>query len=101
MLNGKILNHRNIYLLSLILIAFWQPLSVFLTSASAIMLAVNWVVEGKFLLKWKRFVSRPGLVVFSFFIFIPAIWLLNSSDLSYGLYDLKIKIPVFGSFIYT
>lgn len=95
MLNGKILNHRNLYLLSLVLIGFWQPLSVFITSASAIMLVVNWLLEGKFRYKWTRFSSRPGLIVFSFFIVIPLIWLLNSTDLSYGFQDLKIKLPVF------
>jgi len=91
---SKILNHRSIFIFSLILIGFWQPLSVFLTSTSAILVVINWLLEGNFKSKWERFSSRPGLMIFSLFFFIPVLWLLNSASLGYGLHDLKIKMPI-------
>ena len=66
-----------------------------LMSIGTIGLVVNWLVERRFLSKWQLVKTRayiPLLLVSSFLIFL--FWLLNSSNLTYAVHDLKIKLPL-------
>ncbi len=72
-----------------------MPFSVFLMSVSQFLLATNWLLELDFKNKWDRFKSnRPALYLVGLFL-LHLIWMLNSSNIAYGLHDIKIKIPLF------
>ena len=77
------------------LLAICMPVSEFGISVSMFLLATNWLVEGDFKEKWERLKNNKGLLVFLSFLPVHVLWLINSSDLMYGLHDLKIKLPVF------
>ena len=64
-------------------------------SVATISLVVNWILEGGFkqklnLAKEQKYI--PYLLVFSYLSLV--FWMFNSSDWSYGLRDLKIKLPI-------
>ena len=94
MLNHKILNHFNIYLFGLVLLAISLPLSLFLMSFSVFLLLFNWLIEGNFANKWKSLKARPGVIIFLGVILVHVVWLINSIDLDYGFNDIKIKLPL-------
>ncbi len=74
--------HEQVYFYTLILIAISLPLSVFTSSMFMILLALNWVVEGRFREKWKR---RPGTGPCRFFCLLyllHMVGLLWSEDLA-------------------
>jgi len=87
--------HRNIYIFSLILIAIFLPLSKYLLSVSQFILALNWVLEFRFVDKWHRIrKNTPALLVMLLFI-IHLVWLANTQDFDYAWHDIKIKVPLF------
>jgi hypothetical protein len=95
MLKHRILNHRNIYLAGLILLAVSLPLSLFGLSLSVFILAINWLLEGQ----WKRKLSvlreRKSILIFMSFWLMHIIWFINTNNYTYGFHDLKIKLPLF------
>jgi hypothetical protein len=95
MLKHRILNHRNIYLAGLILLAVSLPLSLFGLSLSVFILAFNWVLEGQ----WKRKLSvlkeKKSILIFMSFWLMHIIWFINTNNYTYGFHDLKIKLPLF------
>ncbi len=95
MLNKKIFSHNNIYTWILVLLAVCLPVSEFGISVSMFLLATNWLIEKGFKEKWRRLKSNNSLLIFLGFLLIHILWLINSSDLMYGLHDLKIKLPIF------
>jgi hypothetical protein len=86
--------HEQVYHYTLILLAVSLPLSVFTTSLFMIFLALNWVIEGGFALKWKRASKSRALQVFLLIFALHLVGLLWSDDLSYGLKVLRIKLPL-------
>ena len=87
-------NHAVIYQIGLMGLAASLPLSVFTTSLFIIILASNWVLEGRFSRKLRLIRDRKSLwFVFSvYLIFILA--LIFTQDFSYAFHDLKIKLPL-------
>jgi len=86
--------HEQVYFYTLILIAISLPLSIFATSMFQIVLALNWVAEGRFPEKWKKALGNRALQVFLLLYLMHLVGLLWSSDLAYGLKDMKIKLPL-------
>ncbi|MFO7616150.1 MAG: hypothetical protein R6V75_02780, partial [Bacteroidales bacterium] len=87
---------RKLYLLSLLVLLVSLPLSKYVPSASQLFLGIVWLAEGKFAVKWKRFRRRPAIAVFMILYLVHLAGLAWSADLSYGLHDLKIKLPLLG-----
>jgi len=94
MLNHKTLNHRNIYFWALILLVFSLPLSMFGMSFSIFLLLFNWIFEGNLKTKMKILRINKSILIFVGFMLIHLLWLINSTDLTYGLHDIKIKLPL-------
>ena len=95
MLNHLKLNHYNIYILGISMMFIGLPFSNFLMSLSQIVLVVNWLIEGKFKLKWNLFCeNRTAQIVASLFI-MYIIGLIYSTDLTYAFNELRIKLPIF------
>ena len=86
--------HKNIFVFGLILLVVGMPLSRFLVSISQIILLGNWLIERNFISKWdtlkksKTFWAFVGIYLFSI---IGLFW---TSDFTYGLKDLRIKLPM-------
>lgn len=73
--------------------AFALPLSVFLISVGQFIIFLNWLTEANWRIKWNRFLTNPSLCVIMLFYGVHLAWLFNTSDFSYALHDLKIKLP--------
>jgi len=86
--------HEQVYFYTLILTAISLPFSVFATSMFMCIMATNWVVEGRYAEKWKLAAGNRALQVFLLLFALHIIGLLWSSDLSFGLRDMKIKLPL-------
>lgn len=86
--------HSTIYLIGLLTMAFFMPLSIFVTNAAMLMIATNWIVECNFAEKWKRIKENIGILIFCTLYIVHLIWLANTSDFSYAMNDLRIKLPL-------
>ena len=87
--------HEQVYFYTLILIAISLPLSIFTTSMFQIVMVINWVAEGRFREKWEKASGNRALQVFLLLYLMHLLGLLWSTDLAYGLKDMKIKLPLF------
>jgi len=85
--------HYTVYFGALILLAVSLPFSEFTLSVAQITLMINWLVEGKFRAKWDIVKKRRSILIISLFYLVHLIWMMNTSDLSWGFHDLKIKLP--------
>lgn len=86
--------HRKVYFYLLMLLAATLPLSIFATSVIQFLLVINWGVEGGYAEKWKRLARNRAFWVYVSFYALHIVGMLWSSDLQYGLRDLKIKLPL-------
>jgi hypothetical protein len=86
--------HTRIYFISLACLAASLPLSVFTTSVFQLVLAGNWILEGRFREKLGILRDRRSLwlILSVYLVFVAG--LLYSHDLYYGLHDLRIKLPL-------
>jgi len=86
--------HRYIYLFGLGIIAFFMPISEFITNACIIMLSLNYLIEANFNKKLKTISKNKELLFFIFLFFIPLIWFFNSKNMEFALHDIKIRLPL-------
>jgi len=86
--------NNKIFFYLLLLLAAALPLSIFATSFLQFALLLNWLIEGKYREKWHRLRSNRAFWVFLAFMLIHLLGMLWSSDIHYGLQDLKIKLPI-------
>ena len=86
--------HRLIYIYSLLLAAVALPLSEFLLSLSQFFLVGNWLLEGEFKRKKEILRKNKALLIFLLLYAVHIIWLFNTTDFSYALKDLRIKLPL-------
>lgn len=86
--------HRNIFLLGTALLVISLPVSLFLQSVAQLVLSLNWLAELGFREKRKNIQSNPGIWIFLTIYALHIIFLVNTSDFSYALHDLKIKLPI-------
>ncbi len=84
-----------LYFFGLLLLVAALPLSKFLLSVSQFLLLGTWLASGDFSGKWRLLRQRwPLLLVASVFL-LHLFGLLYTADLSEGLHDLRIKLPLF------
>jgi MFS family permease len=88
------ISYHKVYHFLLIVMAAALPLSVFTTSVVQFLLLLNWIVEGNFSVKWERLKRSRALQVFLLFFLLHAAGIAWSTDMQYGLHDLKIKLPL-------
>jgi len=87
------LPHRGIFLLGLATLAAGLPLSETVTSIGEGILLINWLVEGKFVEKWKILKQRKSLWLIASVYIIHILGLIITSDFGYAFHDLRIKLP--------
>jgi hypothetical protein len=86
--------HSVIYRIGLMGLAISLPVSVFTTSLFIIVLAANWVLEGKIKIKCQLLRERKSLwfILSIYLVFI--LGLIVTEDFSYAFHDVKIKLPL-------
>lgn len=86
--------HNHIYFFGLCLLVMSIPTSRFMMSVSQIILGANWLLQGGFPDKFRRFARCRPAWLFTGIFFVHVIGLLWSTDFAYGiLIDLKSKLP--------
>lgn len=86
--------HSLIYLFCIALLITGMLFSHFLMSISQIFITLNWLAEGHLRKKWRNFIHNPAALMLTSVFILHLAGLLYSSDVSYGLHDLKVKIPL-------
>src|ERR1017187_3546890 len=86
--------HKNIFLFGVILIAVGMPLSRFLVSVSYFVLLGNWILERNFVSKWNAIKKSKAFWAFVAIYLFYVIGLLWTSDYTYGIKDLRTKLPM-------
>lgn len=86
--------HRLLYVLFICLIAFGLSMGKSLMSIGVIAISANWLLEGKFKLKWETMKERNFLpLIFLLFFVVHLIWGIFSDDMANALSDIKRKLP--------
>jgi hypothetical protein len=88
------LSHSNIFFFATILLAVSLPFSHTLMSVSQIILLANWLLEGNLKTKIQIFFNNKTAIVLSGVFVIHLIGMAWTTDLVYGLEDLRKKIPL-------
>ena len=86
--------HEKIYFYALIFLAISIPLSIFTTTLAQMILALNWIAEARFKEKWQRLRDDKALWLFMALIGLHVVGLIWTSDIAYGIKDIKIKLPL-------
>jgi hypothetical protein len=90
----NIFSRKTIYYFLLLLIAVGIPLSKFLLSVAIILISILWIADKNFFSKLKTVFQKPSVWLLVSIYFIHIIGLIFTSDFSYGLKDLRIKLPL-------
>jgi hypothetical protein len=86
--------HKYIYIVGLCIIAFFLPLSEYISNAAIFLLLTNWLVELGFKEKWNKLRSDVSIPLFLLIFAVHVVWLIASKNMEYGFHDLKIKLPL-------
>lgn len=86
--------HRWIYLLSLALIAVGLPFSHALISIGEIIIAINFLLERRWAERISILKKTPSIWLFLGLYVMHVVGLLWTTDLSFALDDLRIKLPL-------
>lgn len=87
--------HYWVYVGGLALIAASLPVSVYFMSVGQLLIAGNWILQGRFPDKFSRFLANKPALVFSSIYLLYLIGFFYSSDASHALSTLKSKLPLF------
>ena len=85
---------RRFYIASLAATAFLMPLSVWLLSFFIIVLALIWLADGGIKRIQGIHKTMPALLIFAGIYFVYLLWMINTSDINFGLRELKLKLPL-------
>ncbi|MCB9191673.1 MAG: O-antigen ligase family protein [Flavobacteriales bacterium] len=86
--------HREIAFWGLAMIAMGLPLSIFLMSVGVFVLIGNWLLEGNYLQRLKRFFTDPLSLAISSLFLIYVVGLIWTQDFAMGFKELKSKVPL-------
>ncbi|MCQ2297069.1 MAG: O-antigen ligase family protein [Bacteroidales bacterium] len=85
---------RNIYILLLSVLMIAMPTSNFFMNMMWVFLLANWIVEGDWRYKWAQLRHNRLLQAVVLIFALHLIGLLWSSNISYGLDDIRKKLPL-------
>jgi hypothetical protein len=86
--------HATTHFICLLLAAFLMPVSVWLLSVVSILMSLNWLLEGRYRQRLSSLKAQPGIIVLLLMLVMYLVWLLNTSDFSGALSELKLKLPL-------
>ena len=84
-----------IYFGLLIIIAVSLPFSVYVISMCEIGLLINLILEGDYKNRFQNILHRKSVLIFLCIYAVHIIWLIGTSDFSFALENLRIKLPLF------
>jgi hypothetical protein len=87
--------HYSVYVGGLALIAAALPVSVYFMSVGQLLIAGNWILQGRLSEKLSRFLANRPALVFSTVYLLYIIGFFYSSDASFAVSTLKSKLPLF------
>ncbi len=86
--------HKYIYLVGLCIIAFFLPLSEYITNAAILLTIANFLVELNFKRKLSRLFNDKTILIFLLIFLTHLIWLINSENLEFAFRDIRVKLPL-------
>lgn len=86
--------YRKLYLAALSATGFFLPLSIWMLSFCTISLLIIWIAGGGFYKIGQLLNEKKNILVFFIFYSVYVIWMINTEDISFGLKELKIKLPL-------
>lgn len=86
--------HRRIFIVLLVLLGVSMVTSVWASNLVWMLIALNWLIEGRWADKWQRARESRLLHAFVALYLLYVVGLLWSSNLSAGLSALEVKIPL-------
>ena len=86
--------HRLIYLLGIAILLTGMPLSPAMMSISQFVLLINWIIEGHYKTKISTLKNNKSALLIIGLFSLHLVWLFNTSDYTYGLQDIKAKLPL-------
>jgi O-antigen ligase len=87
--------HRFFFLFGVVTLGFGIMLGAVPTSVPQFILLINWLLEGGFTDKWRRLRHNRMFWALELVFAMHLIGLVYSSDISLGLKDIQIKLPLF------
>lgn len=94
-MSNRLLKSNHLYFTGLLLLVAGMPVSLFLTSLSQFVLAAAFLVEGDVREKFKRFFLNKAALLVSGIWLLHVIGLLWTTEITEGLKDIRIKLPLF------
>jgi hypothetical protein len=82
------------HLFCLLSVAFFMPLSVWLVSVFSIAMAVNWIIGFDYREKTEILAEQKELLFIPALFLLYILWLLNTSNFSQAITELKLKLPL-------
>jgi len=85
---------RKLYLAALSATGFFLPLSLWMVTFFIIALSFLWLAGGGIKRMSELIHAKKNILIFSLAYLVCLIWMISTSDVSYGLRELKIKLPL-------
>ena len=92
MFNEKIL--QKTYLFSLAGVGFFLPISVWFLSVFTFLSGVLWIADNGYKRRPSLFHKNRTVLWAVLIYLVLVLWIIRSSDLAFGIHDLKIKLPL-------
>jgi O-antigen ligase len=86
--------HRKVFLYSLLLIGITLPFAININSLFIIILALNWLMEGRFREKIRLFFSSRTALVFAAFYLLHLAGMLYTENMAEGRFELEKKLSL-------
>jgi hypothetical protein len=90
----KLPAHFYLHLTALTLLTVGVALSNVLMSIGTIWIISNWLIELDFSQKWQRLKTKKSALVILVFFLLLILSLFWSQNTSYGIHDLRVKLPL-------
>lgn len=84
---------RKLYLSVLYAISFFLPLSVWMLTFFIIILAIIWLADGGIKKLPQLIIDKRNILCFCIFYLVYLVWMIKTSDISSGFWELKMKLP--------
>lgn len=86
--------HKYIYLVGLCLIAFFLPVSEYITNAAILLIITNFLAEAGYKKKLQKLWATKSILIFILLFFVHIVWLINSKNMGFAMTDIRIKLPL-------
>lgn len=86
--------HQYIYFVGLCIIAFFLPLSEYISNAAVLLIISNFLIELNYKKKLKKLIENKSIIIFLLLFFVSLIWLITTDNFEFASRDIRIKLPL-------